>query len=315
MESNSLILPLFYYEVEDGDYLIDDFGNEYDSANDFKLSDLSNQVLIDLYNERPELFESRKLQRKLIELGVIEGTKINYIIDVEMSPSDVNDYVKGDWTIRSRKRKTPAGNEYTEKIGLFEVILSGDAWDLWDNYQYFDWKSALDYNVNDKNEKLIKEIIHFKVKKQNPDLTDDELNSTPLDDLIEEYDDNHDIQGAIKSAGNSAESNDYIDYLYKNLKEALEELGTIKEMNDEKVVLEINMKPYLDNLGSYYYDEYMDRCDDDLKCVFREMIDNEIDKPKFDYDDRFTPDMDDNYFNDLLNENLYDVQYRMSKEK
>jgi hypothetical protein len=25
--------------------------------------------------------------------------------------------------------------------------------------------------------------------------------------------------------------------------------------------------------------------------------------------------MDDNYFNDLLNENLYDVQYRMSKEK
>ena len=99
------------------------------------------------------------------------------------------------------------------------------------------------------------------------------------------------------------------------MKEALEELGTVKEMNDEKVVLEINMKPYLDNLDSYYYDEYMDRCDDDLKCVFREMIDNEIDKPKFDSDDRFTPDMDDNYFNDLLNENLYDVQYRMSKEK
>ena len=314
-EYNSLILPLFYYEDEDGDYLIDDFGNEYDAANDFKLSDLSNQVLIDLYNQRPELFESRKLQRKLIELGVIEGPKIDYIINIEMFPSEVNDFVRGDWTVRSRKRKTPAGNEYLQKIGLFEVILSGDAWDLWDNYSYFDWKSALDYSVNDKNEKLIKEIIHSKAKKQNPDLTDEELNSTPLEDLIEEYDDEYDIQGAIKSAGNSAESNDYVDYLYKNLKEALEELGTVKEMNDEKVVLEINMKPYLDNLDSYYYDEYMDRCDDDLKCVFGEMIDNEIDKPKFDYDDRFTPDMDDNYFNDLLNENLYDVQYRMSKQK
>jgi hypothetical protein len=73
-EFHQYILPLFYVE-EDGEYLIQGFGSEYRSDQDFKLSDLPNNVLIDLYKNRPELFGTFSpisLQKKLVELGVIE---------------------------------------------------------------------------------------------------------------------------------------------------------------------------------------------------------------------------------------------------
>jgi hypothetical protein len=45
----------------------------------------------------------------------------------------------------------------------------------------------------------------------------------------------------------------------------------------------------------------MERCDSDIQCVFEEMVSmGDIDKPRWDPDDRWYPDVDD----DDLNENL-----------
>jgi hypothetical protein len=73
------------------------------------------------------------------------------------------------------------------------------------------------------------------------------------------------------------------------------------------------MEDYIDNLDSYWYDEYMDRCDDNLECVFFEMIGNDIDKPKFDIDDRWYPDIDETYFNEMLSDYLSDVERTVKK--
>ncbi len=314
-EYHNLILPLFYYETDD-DFLINDFGTEYAAERDFKVTDLPNEVIINLYENRPELFESRKLKLKLAKLGIIKGPEINFNVKIKTNPDRLQDIVSGDYVISRRKvvKTTPAGNKYEQKVEtwLFETILSGDAWELWQNYDV-DWKSSLNYNVNSENEKKIEELLKIMASKNNTDFNEEEFNDMSLEDKIEEYDDDHEIRSAISNATSNAESSDYVNHLYKELKSALEELGPVEKMNDEEVIFTINMEDYIDNLDSYWYDEYMDRCEDNLECVFFEMIGNDIDKPKFDVDDRWYPDIDETYFNEMLSDYLSDVERTVKK--
>jgi hypothetical protein len=101
--------------------------------------------------------------------------------------------------------------------------------------------------------------------------------------------------------------------LYKTLKEATEELGEVTQFNDEGVVINIDMEKYLNDLDDGWYEDYMERCDDDLRCVFGEMIGNEIDKPKFSIDDRWYPSIDGGNFNDMLSDYLSDAEYHYTK--
>lgn len=316
-EFHSYILPLFYYETEDDGYLIDGFGTEYASQRDFKLTDLPDSVIKDLYTNRPELFGTRSLQRKLIDLGVIEAPQINYNITLNIEPDDVGRYVDGDWVLNRRKVKktTPAGQTYESTIEtwLFETILSGDAWELWQPYDV-DWKSSLQYEVNDENEKRIRNILKHIAQKDNPDFNEEDFNKENIEDLIEDLDDDYQIRSAISNATSNAESDDYVNYLYKELKGELEEYGRVEKMNDEGVILHVDVEPYIDNLDESYYDDYMERCDDDIECVFHEMLsEGDIDKPKFDIDDRWYPSIDTTNFNEMLSDYLSDAEYHYTK--
>lgn len=316
-EFHSYILPLFYYETEDDGYLIDGFGTEYASERDFKLTDLPDSVIKDLYTNRPELFGTRSLQRKLIDLGVIEAPQINYHITLNIKPDDVGRYVDGDWVLNRRKVKktTPAGQTYESTIEtwLFETILSGDAWELWQPYDV-DWKSSLQYEVNDENEKRIRNILKHIAQKDNPDFNEEDFNGENIEDLIEDLDDDYQIRSAISNATSNAESDDYVNYLYKELKGELEEYGQVEKMNDEGIILHVDVEPYIDNLDESYYDDYMERCDDDIECVFHEMLsEGDIDKPKFDIDDRWYPSIDTTNFNEMLSDYLSDAEYHYTK--
>jgi len=102
-EFHQYILPLFYVlggEGEEDDYLIQGFGTEYASEQDFKLSDLPDSVIKDLYQNRPDLFSSISIKRKLMDMGLIERVNIDYNITLKINPEDVNDYVDGDWVDR-----------------------------------------------------------------------------------------------------------------------------------------------------------------------------------------------------------------------
>ena len=316
-EFHSYILPLFYYETEDDGYLIDGFGTEYASERDFKLTDLPDSVIKDLYTNRPELFGTRSLQRKLIDLGVIEAPQINYHITLNIKPDDVGRYVDGDWVLNRRKVKktSPAGQTYesTVETWLFETILSGDAWELWQPYEV-DWKSSLQYEVNDENEKRIRNILKHIAQKDNPDFNEEDFNEESIEDLIKDLDDDYQIRSAISNATSNAESDDYVNYLYKELKGELEEYGQVEKMNDEGIILHVDVEPYIDNLDESYYDDYMERCDDDIECVFHEMLsEGDIDKPKFDTDDRWYPSIDTTNFNDMLSDYLSDAEYHHTK--
>jgi hypothetical protein len=80
-------------------------------------------------------------------------------------------------------------------------------------------------------------------------------------------------------------------------------------MNDEGVILHIDTTRYFDDLSEDYYDEYMERCDDDIKCAFEEMVSQgDVDKPRYNPDDRWYPDINRADFNEDLSWRLSEAE-------
>ena len=296
-EFHKYITPLFYVlggGGEEDDYLIQGFGSEYASSNDFKITDLPKDDIVKLYNDRPELFKGRKLMKMLQSFGIevnLPSTKFT----IDINPDRIDEYISGGWIVRKRKDK--------RDIDIFETILSGDVWDLWQNYDA-DWKSSLEYYVDSENEKKIWELI----KKMTEGNSDINLDDYDLEGAIKEFDDNYEIRNAISSATNNAEGDDYVNYLYGELKNVLEEYGKVIKMDDTGVELEIDLDTLTNYMSDEDLEEYYDSCDNDVECVFKELVYGDIiDKPKFVLDDRWYPDVNKRYFNEILSDRLSDI--------
>jgi hypothetical protein len=307
-EFHKYIQPLFYLlggGGEEDDYLIQGFGTEYAAQQDFKLTDLPDQTIKELYRNRPELFNTRGLQRKLGEMGIIEVQPLQTTFTLEIDPKDVGDYLSGDYVYRTYKSKTPAGNETSRKVYFYEAIMSDDVWDMWDNWDA-DWKSSLEYYVDSTNEKKIEEMIKLWADKEGVELDED----MGIEDMIEEYDENdfiNEIKSAISSAVNEAERDSYVEYLRDTIKDALNELGNVFEFTYDKIKIQIDLKDF--NFNEDELDEYYENCfDNDPACVFRELIsEGNIDLPKPSFDDRWYPDVDRNTFNEYLRDRLSEI--------
>ena len=315
-EYHNYILPLFYVlggEGEEDDYLVKGFGTEYASQQDFKLSDLPDDVIRELYRNRPELFEGRVMMRKLVDMGIIDAPNVNYNITLNIDPDDVTRYVDGDYVYRRYKKKvtTPAGQEYerTVEVTMFELILAGETWDLYYN-DYTDWRDCLNYHVDDKNVQEIREILRKVAERDDDEFIAEDFDGKDIEDIIEEYDDNHSVKSALGNAQSNAEANDYSDYLYRLLTDALKEYGTIEKIDDEGVILHIDTKQYFDDVNPDYLDDYFERCNDEIECTFKELVsEGEIEKPKWDPDERWYPSVDNGYYNDMLSDYLSDAKH------
>jgi hypothetical protein len=304
-EFHSYILPLFFVlggDGEEDDYLISGFGSEYASDLDFKITDLPDETIKQLYSDRPELFESYSLRKKLKELGLIEIKPLENF-KLKISPDDISRYVDGDWVFSNRRWVDSNGQKRERRIYFFEVLLT-DPWDLWDNYHSGDWKSSLNYHVNDENAKKIRSYLLG--LSENPSEHEDSSTET----LIDELDEDGNVVGALLSAENDAESDDYVNSLQDHLKDLLETYGNVLSLNDEGAEIEVNVQNLIDEYMSddeHLY-EIFDNCGlTNSECVFDEIINySYFDKPKWNFDDRFYPDIDNGYFNEVLSDRMYE---------
>ncbi len=283
-EYHSLILPLLYLKIDDR-FLINSIGYEYNSANDFKIGDLTEDEIKKLYQDRPELFKGRQEYKLLRKLGLVEPTKFNNFT-LTIYPKQAEDYVRGEYS------------------NIVDDVLIGNTWQYWDNSEYADWKYAVENELNDNN---ILKIIDL-LKQKNPNIT----GSENLLELIEEYDEDDEIKNRIRWSVNDAEANDYEDYLYKNVKRAFEEYGDVISMNDEGIVISIDLETLIsnNNISDEDMDEITERCgdDSDVECIFNELLgDGYIEKPRLDVDDRWYPDADRDNFNEILNDRLHEI--------
>ena len=302
-EFHQYIVPLFFMiggGGEEHDYYINGFGSEYASNLDFKLSDLPEESIKVLYRDRPELFSGYGMQKLLIKMGIIEN-KISSVFELELDTDEIGEYVNGDYVISTRKWVDDNGNKRTSSNYLFKSIME-DPWDMWDNYDV-DWKSSLQYHVNDKNEARIREILSKD--------TEEDTSEYSIEDLIEEFDDGE-IVSAISSATIDGERDSYGNMLRDTLKSCLEEYGKVIEFGYEGVKVTIDLDNFTDNVDEEDLNDFFEKCEGEPSCVFYDIMFGSgyggyVDKPKFSVDDRWYPDINETYFNESLSERLSEI--------
>jgi hypothetical protein len=279
------IFKFLFLKKEDGGYLINGFGCEYKCENDFHLSDLSEEDVKHLYESRPELFNGRKEKRLLRDLGLAVINKDDGKFTYHIDSGDIIDFLEG-------------GKDY--RNDLIPSILTGDTWDVWGHNHDGDWKYAIENEINQRNLEKIKLLIQNEINDEYESLED------TLEDL--DTDTSDEIIRSIKNAIDSAEGDDYVNYLYKTLVSSLSEYGNLLQLNDDGATIEINLYDLTSGMDEYYVDQALDDCDEDLACAFYELVRNgSIDKPKFYLDDRWYPSMDKDNFNSILSDYLNEI--------
>jgi hypothetical protein len=292
-ELHPYIIPFILNDI------VGEFGSEYDSSQDFSLVDLPEDKIKEIYDQKPDLFDNRKGKKALRKIGLLsDRTTEDMMFELQIDPAYISRYVDGDWTVRKYKD----ANGRQRETGMFETLLSGDYWDLFDNGGS-EWSSGLEYYTDDENTQIIWDLIKGIT-------TADEIEGKSLNELIQEFDNNYEIRNALGNALSSAESDSYYVYYKRTLQNALEDYGTVTKLNDEGATIEINLKTVIDNHGINEddLDDYFERCEDSYECVFDEIMGDYYDKPDFRIDDRWTPDVDERYFNEILNDYLGDVR-------
>ena len=292
-ELHSFIVPFILNDI------VGKFGSEYQSSEDFSLTDLPEDKIKEIYDQKPDLFDNRKGKRALQKIGLIANRSTeDMVFELQIDPAYISRYVDGDWTVRKYKD----ANGRQRETGMFETLLSGDYWDLFDN-SGGEWETALEYYSDEENTGIIWDLIKGFTN-------EDEIEGKSLKDLIQEFDNNYEIRNALGNAISSAESDSYYVYYKRTLQNALEEYGTVTKLNDEGATIEINLKTVIDNHGVNEddLDDYFERCEDSYECVFDELMGDYYEKPDFRIDDRWTPDVNERHFNEILNDYLGDVR-------
>ena len=297
------ILPLFFVKEED-EYLIQGFGTEYASEQDFKLSDLPEETIKDLYQNRPELFSSRPMQRLLGQMGIIEVEPLPTGFSLEIRPEDFEDYIDGGWYKTYINRS--AGTQ--RKVSIFVEIMSGDDNELWGLHDNEDFGSYFKYGIDDDTENRLWDIVRRKAEMDGIEIEDD----SDLYDTIKEVDDNWDIRSAIGSAINDAEADDYGNYLRGLVKSALEFYGNVYEFDDTGAKIQVDIANLVDinndDVDEVFENNMYSNGKYNLEGILRELISEEIiEKPNFRYDDRWYPSPDDSIVNELVNYRLDDI--------
>jgi hypothetical protein len=294
-EYHQFIIPFLLTEYVEG------FGSEYQSANDFKIGDLTLDEVKSLYEQKPILFEGFGERRFLWQNKIIEKPEMNFTLTFDRY--DLDRYVDGDYVIRQFKNEQTG---QTKKYYMFDAILDGDTWELWDSQSYDgDWETGIKYHTNKNTEDRLWAMIKEWAEKDGIELDD----NIDLVQAIEEVDRNGEIQSAIRSALSDCESDSYASYLYNELKDAASELGIVSGWGENNINIDIDLEEMVIEHTTWdTYEEALERCEGDFSCTFDELISNgDIEKPKFDPDERFTPDVDDNLFNEILIDRLNEI--------
>lgn len=306
-EYHKYIEPLFFVlggGGEEDDYLIQGFGTEYAADQDFKLSDLPEETLKNLYQNRPELFSSRPMQRLLGQMGVIEVEPLPTGFTLEITPEHFEDYIDGGWDNTYISKTTGT----KRVVSIFVEIMAGDAWDLWNQDGYEDFSGYFQYTIDKPTEEKLWGIVRRMAERDGVELDED----LDLEDSIKEVDDNWEIRNAIGGAINDADADDYVNYLQKLVESALKFYGNVYEFNDTGAKIQVDLDDLVDidnlEVDEIFENNMSSNGHYNLEGVLSELIsEGYIDKPTFDYEDRWYPSPDDSAVNENVNYRLDDI--------
>jgi hypothetical protein len=330
-EYHKFILPLFDYKTDDDEYMITGFGTEYASQQDFKLEDLPIQTLKDLYGIRPEIFKSRGLKSKMAELGIeIETEPLPTYFYSEIEFEYIHFHIDNDEVISSRNVKTNWGAGYTVTTYLSEALLNPEKID--ELYEWIGEEYSLPSYNQPSLEKVLKENVYaglrshiirllkmmepteeqLKQLEEVEKITEWSLQISRLANLIREIDtedliindiyDVYDISYRDSIAGSS------IGELKESLLTTLEAYGGV-DVTKYGIIIEGDIGELVDiddpEVIKIYDEVEEDYGDIMVEYVFRELVDRDIiSRPWWRRPDIDEVDIDNDYFNEELNERL-----------
>jgi hypothetical protein len=330
-EYHQYILPLFDYKTDDDEYMITGFGTEYASQQDFKLEDLPIQTLEDLYGIRPKLFKSRGLKEKMAKLGIeieVEPLPTDFYFETEFEY--IHYYIDNDEVIHKQKQKTNYGSSYEVNTYLSEALFDPKKID--ELYEWIGEEYSLPSYKEQSLEKVLKENVYaglrshmirlLKMMKPTEEqlkqleevekITEWSLQISRLANLIREIDTRNLIINYTYEVYHNCYRDSIADSAIGELKQSLlttlegyggvdtykygisigGDIGELVDIDDPNVI------------------EVYDKIEEDYgeihtSDVFRELVDRDIiSKPYWRRPDIDEVDIDNDYFNEQLNDSL-----------
>ena len=284
------IIDLLYLTDEDGEYFIKDFGREYQSSSDFKISDLTEEEMKKLLEDRPDLFTDGYTRYKLFQEGRIkpEDFPLSEVLNIELE--DIRHLVDGLDPVKIQTRKKvgdriETGYRYEHPA---VQILNGN-FEYWGNSDNVDIEGFFKYVSDSKTDQIIRSKLIEKAKKQGVTISEEEDGN--LYELFQEYDDG-DIENAIRWGVTNAEESDVSGKLYEQLKDSLSEYGHVIELTEEGLKLEVDLTQTLtlldDDFVQELFDQNFHRSDNRLNIMgaFWDIVNETTfyNKEKFDFD-------------------------------
>jgi hypothetical protein len=199
------------------------FGSEYDSASDFKISDLNDELLKIIMEKKPELLDIFS-RAEAYKKGLIKE-KPDTVFNI---------------TIKNHHYKYFLGNfnEGDEKFleQMFNYDLFYDSGYSWEDFVYYTDKS-----LEEKLEDYVDNIYRSKKWSTNDsENNQDEFYDMELSEKIKEIDD-EDLQSVLRQSLDRAYETAVSDAYYKYYKGLFEEYGNVLEFNDEYVKLRVDI--------------------------------------------------------------------------
>jgi len=220
------------------------FGSEYDSASDFKLADLNDDLFKLVMKNNEKLFGTIALY-SAYKKGLIDEAP-QMVFDIFIKPDEMYQYVNSD-DYDSRRRLKNGG---TENINYIENFLEN-------GLDYFDfdnhWKDFTYYTSSELENKIEEYLINnFKeeINDLNEENDDDEyFQDLKLVDKIEELDIDE-LTNVIRDSMDRAYESAYYDNVHKSIEKALSDYGEVLQLNYEGASIRVNLLSFKDDIDS-----------------------------------------------------------------
>ena len=220
------------------------FGSEYDSASDFKLSDLNDDLFKLVMKNNEELFGTIALY-SAYKKGLIDEAP-QMVFDIFIKTDEMYQYVNSEDYDSIRRLK----NGGTENINFIEDFLENglDYLDL-----FHDWKDFTYYTSSELENKIEEYLINnFKdaINDLNDSNDDDEyFQDLNLVDKIKELDID-DLTNVIRDSMDRAYESAYYDEVHKSIEKALSDYGEVLQLNYEGASIRVNLLSFQDDIDS-----------------------------------------------------------------
>lgn len=220
------------------------FGSEYDSASDFKLADLNDDLFKLVMKHNQKLFGTIALY-SAYKKGLIDKAP-QVVFDIFIKPDEMYEYINSDKYDSRRRLKSGV----IESINFIENFLEN-------GLNYFDYNQDWEdftYYTSSKLDNKIEEYLMNNFKDEINDLNelngDDEyFQDLKLENKIKELDADE-LINVIRDSMDRAYESAYYGVVHNSIKGALDEYGEVLELNYDGALIRVNLLHFQDDIDS-----------------------------------------------------------------